>query len=96
MASIIYQALDAGDRRAPRRQGRPVQVEPMQPMLKAPGIKRLNLNYDGPLSNFSFKFYLRHYNKETSREVALWSWAARREGGGHALDSPADLLRYMV
>jgi hypothetical protein len=29
--------------------------------LKAPGIKRLKLKYDKPLSNFAFKFNLRRY-----------------------------------
>jgi len=31
--------------------------------LKAPGIKRLKLKYDGPLSNVAFKFNLRRYNQ---------------------------------
>jgi hypothetical protein len=38
-----------------------VQVEPMKPMLKAPGTKRLKLQYDETLSNFAFQFSLRHY-----------------------------------
>jgi HPt (histidine-containing phosphotransfer) domain-containing protein len=41
--------------------GRAVQVDPMKPQLKAPGTKRLKLNYDAPLSSFAFNFSLRHY-----------------------------------
>jgi hypothetical protein len=36
----------------------------MTPALKAPGIERLKLKYDDPLSNFAFKFNLRRYNKD--------------------------------
>jgi len=31
--------------------------------VKAPGNKRLHLIYDGPLSNFAFKFNLRRYKE---------------------------------
>ena len=59
--------------------GEAVQVDPIKPTLKAPGIKLLNLNYDRPLSNFAFKFNLRRY-----------SWVrARRWAGGHAWPSPS-------
>ena len=44
-------------------QGRPVQVDPMNPMLKAPVSKNLKLKYDKLLSNFGFIFNLRHYTK---------------------------------
>jgi hypothetical protein len=47
--------------------GRAVQVEPIKPMLKASGTRRLKMIYDDPLSNFAFKFNLHHY-----------SWARRR------------------
>jgi dynein heavy chain len=40
-----------------------VQVDPIKPALKAPGTKRLELIYDGPLSNFAFNFSLRRYIK---------------------------------
>jgi hypothetical protein len=36
-----------------------VQVDPIKPTLKAPGIKLLKLKYDEPLSNFAFNFNLR-------------------------------------
>ena len=38
-----------------------MQVDPIKPTLNAPGIKLLKLIYDVPLSNFAFKFSLRHY-----------------------------------
>jgi hypothetical protein len=41
--------------------GRVVQVDPIKPALKAPGIKRLNLKYEQLHSNFAFKFNLRRY-----------------------------------
>jgi hypothetical protein len=41
--------------------GRAVQVDPIKPTLKAPGIKLLKLKYDKPLSSFALKFYLRRY-----------------------------------
>jgi hypothetical protein len=36
----------------------------MKPWLKAPGTKRLKLEYDVQLSNFAFKFDWRRYNTE--------------------------------
>ena len=44
-------------------QGKAVQVEPIKPMLQAPGTELLKLKYDGPLSNFAFRFSLRRYSK---------------------------------
>jgi hypothetical protein len=38
-----------------------VQVDPIKPTLKAPGIKLSKLKYDKPLSNFAFRFNLRRY-----------------------------------
>jgi len=35
-------------------------------VLKAPGIKRLKLTIDEPLSSFAFKFNLRRCNEETN------------------------------
>jgi len=51
-------------REAPTRavRGGAVQVEPMKPMLKGPGTKRLKLIGDELLSNFAFKFNLRRYS----------------------------------
>ena len=38
-----------------------MQVDPIKPTLKAPGITRLKLKCDKLLSNFAFKFNLRRY-----------------------------------
>ena len=40
-----------------------MQVDPIKPMLKAPGTERLKLEYDELLSTFAFKFNLRRYTK---------------------------------
>jgi hypothetical protein len=52
------------------RHGRAVQVDPIKPTLKAPGTKRLKLNFDTLISNVLFKFYLRCYNTEEGAAVA--------------------------
>ena len=54
--------------------GKAVQVEPMKPVLKAPGTKRLNPKYDKLLSNVAFKFNLRRY---TAARGARTTWTAR-------------------
>ena len=41
-----------------------MQVDPLKFTLKAPGTKRLKLIYDGPFSNFAFKFILRRCSKD--------------------------------
>jgi hypothetical protein len=40
-----------------------VQVDPMKPKLEAPGTKRLKLKCGLLLSNSTFSFNLRRYNK---------------------------------
>jgi len=45
-------------RRQRRVQGRAVQVDPMEPMLKPLGTKHLTLKYDILLSTFAFKIQL--------------------------------------
>jgi len=40
-----------------------VQVDPIKPMLKPPGTKRLKPKYDEPLSSLTFNFNLRRYSK---------------------------------
>jgi hypothetical protein len=42
--------------------GRAARVDPIQPTLKAPGIQRLRLKHDIPLSSIAFKVNLRRYN----------------------------------
>jgi len=44
------------------RPGEAVQVEPINPVLTAPGTKRLKLHYDELLSSFAFSFNLRCYS----------------------------------
>ena len=38
-----------------------MQVDPIKPVLKAPGTTRLKLKYGKLLSSFAFKFNLRRY-----------------------------------
>jgi len=54
-----------------------VELEPIKPVLKAPGSKRLKLNCDIPLSNFAFKFNLRRYTEV----LEVWSRRRRRQAG---------------
>jgi len=42
--------------------GEAVQLDHIKPALKAPGSKRLKLEYDEPLSNFTVKFNVRRYS----------------------------------
>ena len=67
-----------------------MQVDPIKPTLKAPGINRLKLNHDDPLSNFGFKFNLRRYRQGMRLYVARHAygnagtadlWAALSEVG---------------
>ena len=46
-----------------------MQVDPIKPMLKPPGTKRLRLEYDGLLSNFGFKFNLRRHTEAMKSDV---------------------------
>jgi len=48
--------------RGGRQRGGAVQVESMIFVLTPAGPKCLKLNHDKPLSNFGFKFNLRHYS----------------------------------
>jgi hypothetical protein len=48
-------------RRAGRRRGRAVQIDPIKCTLKVPGTNPLTLEYDEQLSTFAFKFNLRRY-----------------------------------
>ena len=43
--------------------GRPVQVDPIKPMLKPPGTKHLKLECDELLSIFAFNFNMRRYTE---------------------------------
>ena len=44
-----------------------MQVDPIKPALKPPGIELLNLKCDEPLSKFAFNFKLRRHLKERTR-----------------------------
>jgi len=54
--------------------GEAVQVDPIKPTLKAPGTKRLKLEYYKLLSSFAFKFNLRRYSwGGGASSTARWS-----------------------
>jgi hypothetical protein len=53
-----------------------VQVDPVKPKLKLPGIKRLKLKCHVLLSSFAFKFKLRRYTAVDSVDDVLTSRAA--------------------
>ena len=54
-----------------------MQVDPIKPMLKAPGSELLKLNSDEPLSTLAFKFNLRCYAEEdTSRSLLTSNFAS--------------------
>ena len=48
-----------------------MQVDPINPTLKAPGTKRLKLTCDETLSIFAFKFNLRRHTKEAEGAVRV-------------------------
>jgi hypothetical protein len=48
-----------------------VQVEPINPTLKAPGTKRSKLKHDYLLSSFAFNFILRRYTKECAARQSI-------------------------
>jgi len=53
-----------------------VQADPIKPMLKASGTKRLKVKFDTLLSNFAFKINLRRYTKLAEDLAAM---SARQE-----------------
>ena len=65
-----------------------MQVDPLKPMLKAPGTKRLKLRYDEPLSNFAFKINLRRYSEvyDWLRNTFVPIWADPQCGDGECED----------
>ena len=71
-----------------------MQIDPIKPKLKPPGIKRLKLKYDELLSRFAFKFNLRRYIKDDELTWLLaGSLIIDMEGGGASLPFPTDELR---
>ena len=60
-----------------------MQVDPIKPKLKLPGIKRSKLKFEGPVSNLAFKFKLRRYNEASAAApVAALVPALTKPGGG--------------
>jgi hypothetical protein len=59
-----------------------MQVEPMRPVLKAPGYVLLRLICDKPLSNFGFKCNMRR-SIEVSAEAAEAAADTAREAGAY-------------
>jgi len=70
--------------RAGMSRGRAVQVDPVRPMLKAPGSVHLTLRYDGPVSNFAYNFILRRYSMVVRRGGVRLDSVGRRTGGSAA------------
>jgi hypothetical protein len=59
-----------------------VQVDPIKPALKAPGTKRLKLQYDEPPLNFAFKFNLHRYSLDSDDEFdPMMSFVKARKAG---------------
>jgi len=54
-----------------RQPGRALQVDPVKPLLKAPGPTLLKLKCDGLLSNFAFNFNLCHYNLASNKNLRV-------------------------
>ena len=67
--------------RGARGAGEAALVDPMKPVLKAPGPKRLKPNYDNLLSNVAFKFNLRRYIMIQSDLTHGWGLDLTWQGG---------------
>jgi len=88
VAGIISQAIVNGHEVVVQALlSKAVQVEPMKPLLKVPGIKRLKLLCDKLLSSFVFNFNLRRYSWVRGRRRAgrtragSLRYKTRRRGG---------------
>jgi hypothetical protein len=85
VVSKICQAIGMGGSRRARRgeirgvaPGKAVQLEPMIPVLKPPGIERLKPEYDELLSKIAFNFNLRRYIlRSAARRNLTWRAAER-------------------
>jgi len=69
-----------------------VQVDPIKPMLKAPGTKRLKLKIDELLSSFAFNLNLRRYTMDAlsnPRTLAHLVAVITDGAGGAHPDDPA-------
>jgi hypothetical protein len=78
--------------------GEPVQVDPIKPTLKAPGIKLLKLKYDISLSKFAFKFNLRRYiwafTGDYTQHAAAAARTAEADAGGNPLGAKFNPWQY--
>jgi len=64
-----------------RHHGRAVQVDPVKPTVKAPGIKLLKLKYGKLLSNLAVTFNFHHYTAGRSAASPPTPRAPRRHRG---------------
>jgi len=70
-----------------------VQVDPIEPALKAPGSTLLKLSCYGALSDVAFKFNLRRYNKDddlaaSTSDADDSTGSGSGGGGGKGKDKP--------
>jgi len=82
-----------------RHHGRPVQLDPIKPTLKALGIKRLKRKYHTPLSSFAFKFNLRRCTMVPEQTAWRESFNSAFRGGavmGFALAGLGLLVMYFL
>ena len=57
-----------------------MQVDPIKPTLKAPGLNLLKLNYNEPPSNFAFKFKVHHYSEVWAFDLDANTWSRLQAG----------------
>ena len=65
------QQVEQGETRTRSPCGRAVQIDPIEPTLKAPGTKRLKLKCHDLLLNCGFKFSLRRYDVGAPRRAGI-------------------------